>query len=55
MSTGKTFPLTKRSRQSYAPSDETFINAVAEHIRACARSRKPGHMYVETAGGESHS
>ncbi|KAG9315162.1 pyridoxal phosphate-dependent transferase [Chiua virens] len=37
--------------ESSAPSDQTFINAVAEHIRACARTGKPGHMYVETAGG----
>ncbi|KAF8428867.1 PLP-dependent transferase [Boletus edulis BED1] len=37
--------------ESSAPSDETFVNAIAEHIRACARPGFPGHMYVETAGG----
>ncbi|KAF8558118.1 PLP-dependent transferase [Imleria badia] len=37
--------------ESPAPSDETLVNAIAEHIRACARTGKPGHMYVETAGG----
>ncbi|KAH0833175.1 pyridoxal phosphate-dependent transferase [Lanmaoa asiatica] len=37
--------------ESSTPSDETFVSAVAEHIRACARMGKPGHMYVETAGG----
>ncbi|KAL0574386.1 hypothetical protein V5O48_007561 [Marasmius crinis-equi] len=34
------------------PSDQTFVNSVAEHIRRCAsESSKPSHMYVETAGG----
>lgn len=34
------------------PSDETFINAIANRIRRCAANiREPAHMYVETAGG----
>ncbi|KAH9943714.1 onanonoxo-7-onima-8-eninoihtemlysoneda [Amylocystis lapponica] len=34
------------------PSDSTFVNAVASHIRRCAsRGTHPAHMYVETAGG----
>lgn len=37
------------------PSDETFINAIANRIRRCAANiREPAHMYVETAGGESY-
>ena len=53
--TTKIFSLIQRLRKPAAPSDETFVNAVAEHIRACARTEKQGHMYIETAGGESHS
>ncbi|KAG1899343.1 pyridoxal phosphate-dependent transferase [Suillus fuscotomentosus] len=35
-----------------APSDETFIGSVVEHIRKRARIVSGlGHMYVETAGG----
>jgi len=49
------FSFVKYSGQSSAPSDETFVNAVAEHIRACARTGMSGHMYIETAGGENHS
>ncbi|OAX34493.1 onanonoxo-7-onima-8-eninoihtemlysoneda [Rhizopogon vinicolor AM-OR11-026] len=34
------------------PSDETFVNSVAEHIRKRAKvMNMPAHMYVETAGG----
>ncbi|KAI0636199.1 onanonoxo-7-onima-8-eninoihtemlysoneda [Trametes polyzona] len=34
------------------PTDDAFVNAVASHIRQCARQvRMPSHMYVETAGG----
>lgn len=37
------------------PSDETFINAIANRIRRrAANIREPAHMYVETAGGESY-
>ncbi|EMD33470.1 hypothetical protein CERSUDRAFT_118053 [Gelatoporia subvermispora B] len=39
-------------REVTVPSDETFANAVAHHIRQCAtRMTRPSHMYVETAGG----
>ncbi|OCH90327.1 onanonoxo-7-onima-8-eninoihtemlysoneda [Obba rivulosa] len=39
-------------REVAVPSDETFANAVAHHIRQCAtRVTRPSHMYVETAGG----
>ncbi|KAG1723368.1 pyridoxal phosphate-dependent transferase [Suillus paluster] len=35
-----------------APSDETFVRSVAEHIRKRAKAVSlPAHMYVETAGG----
>ncbi|KAF9243545.1 pyridoxal phosphate-dependent transferase [Melanogaster broomeanus] len=34
-----------------APSDETFVNAIAQYIRGCAATGQSGHMYVETAGG----
>ncbi|KAF9223615.1 onanonoxo-7-onima-8-eninoihtemlysoneda [Gyrodon lividus] len=34
-----------------APSDATFINAIAEYIRGCAQKKQSGHMYLETAGG----
>ncbi|KAH7884557.1 pyridoxal phosphate-dependent transferase [Phlebopus sp. FC_14] len=37
--------------QRDAPSDETFVNAIAEYIRRRARTVQTGHMYVETAGG----
>lgn len=35
------------------PSDETFVNSLAEHIRKRGKVMSvPAHMYVETAGGE---
>lgn len=35
------------------PSDETFVNSLAEHIRKRVEvTSVPAHMYVETAGGE---
>ncbi|KAJ3532484.1 hypothetical protein NM688_g7415 [Phlebia brevispora] len=34
------------------PSDHTLVDAVSSYVRECASlSSKPGHMYIETAGG----
>ncbi|KAF8968034.1 onanonoxo-7-onima-8-eninoihtemlysoneda [Flammula alnicola] len=42
----------KDIESTVTPSDETFINSVANRIRTHARSTMgPAHMYVETAGG----
>jgi len=36
------------------PSDRTFVNSIANHIRSCASSSSQAtHLYIETAGGKS--
>ncbi|KAF9266575.1 PLP-dependent transferase [Marasmius fiardii PR-910] len=42
----------KMAEDKNVPSDQTFVNSVAEYIRQCAsESSQLSHMYVETAGG----
>ncbi|KAF9526368.1 pyridoxal phosphate-dependent transferase [Crepidotus variabilis] len=41
-----------RSRDSMIPSDETFVNAIANRILGYANKQQTtSHMYIETAGG----
>lgn len=45
--------ITLKAHQIAAPTDETFVNAVANHLRQCALNYEGlAHMYIETAGGE---
>ncbi|KAF5326958.1 hypothetical protein D9619_004333 [Psilocybe cf. subviscida] len=44
--------LKMKDATSEPPSDETFVNSVANRIRGFAKETNgPAHMYVETAGG----
>ncbi|KAH6909089.1 onanonoxo-7-onima-8-eninoihtemlysoneda [Coprinopsis sp. MPI-PUGE-AT-0042] len=44
--------IRKDPQSSSIPSDDTFVGAIATRIREyAAKSRKPAHVYVETAGG----
>ena len=46
-------PALIKYTQLHVPSDHTFVDAIASHVRACAaQSTQPGHMYIETAGGK---